>query len=193
MSIKFPNITRKFIINKIFNEFWKWWGISTEGKDEIFRNHNDDDNDSLDPLIVDEQTLKSIIFTTHHLLVGGEPIPNLLQFFLKDSITPLYYLYSFTCSSKSFLKDLVLDILLAYFKIITIEEGIKALKEILFKKNERHQAPQRGDVGEIYFAPGSSGGVVMRFRKYENITVFCLFILYVFNIFYIFLYTKDTK
>ncbi|CAG8496251.1 11992_t:CDS:10 [Diversispora eburnea] len=106
-------------------------------------------------------TLQSTISTIHYLLIGSEPIPNLLQFFLKYSITPLYYLYSFTCSSKSFLKDIILDILLAYFKIITIDESVKALKEILFrKKNEKLKAPQSSDIGEIYFAPGSFGGVL---------------------------------
>ncbi|RHZ82627.1 hypothetical protein Glove_106g48 [Diversispora epigaea] len=172
MSIKFPNITKKFIINKIFNKLWKWWGISSEEKSKIFQNYNNNnnnyynnDNNSLDPLIMDEQTLQFTISTIHYLLVGSEPIPNLLQFFLKDSITPLYYLYSFTCSSKSFLKDIILDILLAYFKIIAIDDSVKALKEILFrKKNERLKAPQSSDIGEIYFAPGSSGGAVMRFR-----------------------------
>ncbi|CAG8609952.1 584_t:CDS:2, partial [Scutellospora calospora] len=161
MADKFPAITKKFIISNIFGTLWKWWGLTPEDAQSF--QHCDSSTD-LDPLIIDEQSLQSTITMTHHILIGSEPIPGLLQMFLEDSVAPLYYLYSFTCSSKSFLKNVVLDILLAYFKILNISEGVEGLKEILLRKTKRKVAPNIGDVGEIYFAPGASAGVVMRLR-----------------------------
>ncbi|RIB10351.1 hypothetical protein C2G38_1979925 [Gigaspora rosea] len=161
MADKFPVITKKFIIANIFNTLWQWWGL-TPDDNQSFQHY--DSSTDLDPLIMDEQSLQLTIATIHHILVGSEPIPGLLQMFLEDSVVPLYYLYSFTCSSKSFLKNIVSDILLAYFGILNINEGVEGLKEILLRKTKRRIAPNAGDVGEIYFAPGTAGGVVMRLR-----------------------------
>ncbi|CAG8710072.1 7348_t:CDS:10 [Gigaspora margarita] len=161
MADKFPVITKKFIIANIFSTLWKWWGL-TPDDNQSFQHY--DSSTDLDPLIMDEQSLQLTIATIHHILVGSEPIPGLLQMFLEDSVVPLYYLYSFTCSSKSFLKNIVSDILLAYFGILNINEGVEGLKEILLRKTKKRIAPNAGDVGEIYFAPGTAGGVVMRLR-----------------------------
>ncbi|CAG8442592.1 10650_t:CDS:2 [Acaulospora colombiana] len=162
MFSKFPMITKQFIITRIFGALWQWWGITLEKKNQISRNYNPATD--LDPLIMDEQTLQSTITVIHRLLVGSEPIPDLLQFFLQDSVAPLYYLYSFTCTSKSFLKDIVMDILLTYFKIVSVSEGVETFKEIVFRKNKRLRPPDVGEVGEVYFSPGPSGGAVMRSR-----------------------------
>ncbi|CAG8437765.1 15274_t:CDS:10 [Acaulospora morrowiae] len=162
MFSKFPTITKKFIVTKVFGTMWAWWGINMKRKNQLLLNH--DFTTDLDPLIMDEQTLQSTISVVHHILVGSEPIPDLLQFFLEDSVAPLYYLYSFTCHSKSFLKDIVMDILLTYFKIVSVSEGVETFKEIVFRRNKRLIAPKLGEIGEIYFAPGPSGGVVMRLR-----------------------------
>ncbi|CAG8804286.1 9156_t:CDS:2, partial [Racocetra persica] len=163
MADKFPAITKKFIIANIFGTLWKWWGLIPEDS-QSFQGYNS--STDLDPLIMDEQDLQLTIATIHHILVGSEPIPGLLQMFLEDSVVPLYYLYSFTCFSKSFLKNIVLEVLLAYFGILNISEGVEGLKEILLRKTKGRIAPNVGDIGEIYFAPGTSGGVVMRLRMY---------------------------
>ncbi|RIA90280.1 hypothetical protein C1645_770394 [Glomus cerebriforme] len=163
MANKYPELNKKFIITKIFDQLWKWWSITSEEKNQIIRNSTFILSE-LDPLIMEEQTLQSTITVIHRILVGSEPVPDLIQMFLEDAITPLYHLYAFTCSSKSYLKDTILDILLSYYRIVSIGEGIEALKEIVFRKNKKWKAPDIGEVGEVYFAPGSSGGAVMRLR-----------------------------
>jgi hypothetical protein len=164
MANKYPELNKKFIITKVFGSLWKWWGITSEEHNRIIRNSSTIVSSELDPLIIDEQTLKSTITIIHRILVGSEPVPDLIQMFLEDAIAPLYSLYAFTCSSKSYLKNTILDILLSYFKIISVGEGIEALKAIVFRKYKKWKAPDVGEVYEIYFAPGSSGGAVMRLR-----------------------------
>ncbi|GES83351.1 transport and Golgi organization protein 6 homolog [Rhizophagus clarus] len=164
MANKYPELSKKFIITKIFNSLWKWWGIASEEFDQIVGKNSTVIPFELDPLIMDEQTLQTTITVIHRILVGSEPVPDLIQMFLEDAIAPLYHLYAFTCSSKSHLKDTIFDILLSYYKIMPVREGIIALKEIVFRKNKKRKAPAIGEIGELYFAPGSSGGVVMRLR-----------------------------
>ncbi|EXX51541.1 uncharacterized protein OCT59_008288 [Rhizophagus irregularis] len=164
MTNKYPELSKKFIITKIFDSLWKWWGITSEEYNKIIGNSSTVTSSELDPLIMNEQTLQTTITVIHRILVGSEPVPDLIQIFLEDAIAPLYHLYDFTCSSKSHLKDTIFDILLSYFKIVSVSEGITALKQIVFRKNKKWKAPTIGEIGEVYFAPGSSGGVVMRLR-----------------------------
>ncbi|PKC73112.1 hypothetical protein RhiirA1_389208 [Rhizophagus irregularis] len=164
MTNKYPELSKKFIITKIFDSLWKWWGITSEEYNKIIGNSSTVTSSELDPLIMNEQTLQTTITVIHRILVGSEPVPDLIQIFLEDAIAPLYHLYAFTCSSKSHLKDTIFDILLSYFKIVSVSEGITALKQIVFRKNKKWKAPTIGEIGEVYFAPGSSGGVVMRLR-----------------------------
>ncbi|CAH1760594.1 10748_t:CDS:10, partial [Entrophospora sp. SA101] len=167
LANKYPAMAKRFIISNIFSSLWKWWGISSEEHKQIFEQQMNSSvfiTKDLGPPIVDEASLQSTITMIHHILVGSEPIPDLLQMFLEDSIAPLYYLYEFSCSSKSYLKEYVFEILLSYFKIVTVIEGIEAFKEIIFKKNKNFQAPDVGKTGEVYFSPGPSGGIMMRLR-----------------------------
>ncbi|CAG8567531.1 1282_t:CDS:10 [Funneliformis mosseae] len=137
MANKYPTLTKKFIILKIFGPLWKWWGITSEEHRKIVQN-NFTTSSELDPLIMDEQTLQSTITVIHRILVGSEPVPDLIHMFLEDAVAPLYHLYAFTST--------------------------ETLKEIVFRKNKKWKAPEFGEVCEAYFAPGSSGGAVMRLR-----------------------------
>ncbi|CAG8636092.1 14603_t:CDS:10 [Funneliformis caledonium] len=140
MANKYPTLTKKFIILKIFGPLWKWWGITSEEHRKIVQN-NFTTSSELDPLIMDEQTLQSTITVIHRILVGSEPVPDLIHMFLEDAVAPLYHLYAFTLS-----------------------EATETLKEIVFRKNKKWKAPEFGEVCEAYFSPGSSGGAVMRLR-----------------------------
>ncbi|CAI2174947.1 13312_t:CDS:10 [Funneliformis geosporum] len=137
MANKYPALTKKFVITKIFGPLWKWWGITSEEHSKIVQN-NFTTSSELDPLMMNEQTLRSIITVIHRILVGSEPVPDLIHMFLEDSVAPLYHLYAFTST--------------------------ETLKEIVFRKNRKWRAPELGEVCEVYFAPGSSGDAVMRLR-----------------------------
>ncbi|KAG9303568.1 hypothetical protein G9A89_018464 [Geosiphon pyriformis] len=180
LNAKDPSLTRKLVVDKLFKNLCKWWSGLDEDKysdiiDQQFSPGDRDDeivslkisNLSMDPTVIDEITLQSTITVVHRVLVGSEPSPDLLQNFLEDAIAPLYHFYSLSIVSKSYLREPVFDILLAYFRIVTNSDGVEALKEIVFRKSKRHPIEPReiGEVGEIYFAPGPSGGIVMRVRS----------------------------
>ncbi|CAG8577005.1 7166_t:CDS:10 [Ambispora leptoticha] len=175
MNAKYPALTKKLVINKLFEKLSKWWGITPEREQSnstILSDASVQDSSIIsdltldDPMVMDETSLQSTIRVVHRILVGSEPIPDLLQSFLEDAIAPLYHLYAFTVVSKSNLREAVLDILLSYFRIVTNSDGLEALKEIVFRKSKRYaiQPPEIGDVNEVYFAPGPLGGSVMRLR-----------------------------
>ncbi|CAG8527828.1 659_t:CDS:10 [Paraglomus brasilianum] len=117
----------------------------------------------LDPVLTSEQTISSLIMVLYRILVSSEP-PTLetLKLFLGDIIAPIYYMYAFACTAKVWLKDSLRDVLLAYFRIVG---DLNAIKEIVFRRGKEREAKDVGEVGEIYFARGESGGIEMRIRR----------------------------
>jgi hypothetical protein len=115
---------------------------------------------TMDSVVVDEDALARLLSTMHRLMIGGEPSPVVIQACLSSSVPCLYHLYQFTVQSKSGLREIVYDLLLTYFRITTTLDGIHELKRILLDKIDLS--------GErvAYFAPGPSGGVVVRLRRY---------------------------
>ncbi|CAG8478966.1 12155_t:CDS:10 [Ambispora gerdemannii] len=175
MNAKYPALTKKLVINKLFEKLSKWWEITSgqEKSNSTVLFDSSVQGSSIisdltldDSMVMDETSLQSTIRVVHRILVGSEPAPDLLQSFLEDAIAPLYHLYAFAVVSKSNLREAVLDILLSYFRIVTNSDGLEALKEIVFRKSKRHaiQPPEIGDVNEVYFAPGPLGGSVMKLR-----------------------------
>ncbi|KAI7886873.1 uncharacterized protein EV154DRAFT_573940 [Mucor mucedo] len=106
-----------------------------------------------------EEELAMLLHTLHRVMIGGEPSPVVIQTFLASSIPCLYHLYEFTVHSKSVLRETVLDLLSTYFRISTTSDAIRELKRVLLDRVDLAGARV------AYFAPGSSGGVLLKLRK----------------------------
>ncbi|KAI8375297.1 hypothetical protein EDC96DRAFT_436914 [Choanephora cucurbitarum] len=115
--------------------------------------------DTFDTLVLSEEKLSTLLYMLHRVMIGGEPSPDIVQAFLSSSIACLYHLYEFTVQSKTSLKETVLDLLSTYFRITTTADAIRELKHILLDPVDLH------GLRVAYFAPGPSGGVVLRLRK----------------------------
>lgn len=112
-----------------------------------------------DRICLTEEELASLLHTLHRVMIGGEPSPVVIQTFLASSIPCLYHLYEFTVHSKSGLRETVLDLLSTYFRITTTSDAIRELKRILLDRVDLAGARV------AYFAPGPTGGVLLRARK----------------------------
>ncbi|GAN11288.1 transport and Golgi organization protein 6 homolog [Mucor ambiguus] len=118
-----------------------------------------DSSTNMDRVSLPEDALTLLLHTLHRVMIGGEPSPDVIQTFLSSSIAPLYHLYEFTVHSKSGLRETVLDLLSTYFRITTTSDAIRELKRILLDKTDLSGARV------AYFAPGPTGGVVLRLRS----------------------------
>ncbi|KAI8332001.1 hypothetical protein BD560DRAFT_52153 [Blakeslea trispora] len=116
-------------------------------------------SDAFDTLALSEEKLSALLYMLHRVMIGGEPSPDIVQTFLSSSIACLYHLYEFTVQSKTSLKETVLDLLTTYFRITTTSDAIRELKHVLLDPVDLH------GLRVAYFAPGPSGGVVLRLRK----------------------------
>lgn len=143
---KHVDLAKKYIVDKIVEPLLTLWNRQeyAENDDEIF---------------MTEDKLESILFILHRVLIGGEPSSVVIQTFLASSVPCLYHLYEYTIKSKSGLKETVLDLLSTYFRITITSDAIRELKRILFDKVDLSGARV------AYFAPGPTGGVVLRLRK----------------------------
>ncbi|KAI9310356.1 hypothetical protein BX666DRAFT_1870111 [Dichotomocladium elegans] len=112
--------------------------------------------------VLSESELETLLRILHQVMVGGEPSAVVIQSFLKSATSVLYYLYDYTVKSKSGLREIILDILKTYFRIIDSSEAVTDLKRIVLSKRDLN-----GD-RLAYFAPGPSGGVVMRSRRHPK-------------------------
>lgn len=153
--LKHPDLAKIYIVDKIVGPLITAWN-TTEYDTAV---DGDNSNSSMDRVSLSEDALTLLLHTLHRVMIGGEPSPDVIQTFLSSSIAPLYHLYEFTVQSKSGLKETVLDLLSTYFRITTTSDAIRELKRILLNKVDLSGARV------AYFAPGPTGGVVLRLRR----------------------------
>jgi p-aminobenzoyl-glutamate transporter AbgT len=144
---KHASLAKTYIVDKIVGPLLSAW------------HRQDYDQGNEDSICLTEDELATLLYTLHRVMIGGEPSPVVIQTFLSSSIACLYHLYEFTVHSKSGLKETVLDLLSTYFRITTTSDAIRELKRILLDKVDLSGARV------AYFAPGPSGGVVLRTRR----------------------------
>ncbi|KAI8583639.1 hypothetical protein K450DRAFT_222092 [Umbelopsis ramanniana AG] len=152
LMVKYRSLSEKYLIDPVIGFLAKSWD-----QDQCPPQEENLAEDSFDPVVISEERIRQIMTTIHTLLVSAEPSPEIIQAFLSSSVPALYHLYQFSHHSKSGLKDTTGDILTTYFRIVSTSEATMELKRILFDK--------KGDKRLAYFAPGPTGGVVMRLHK----------------------------
>ncbi|KAI7907285.1 uncharacterized protein BX663DRAFT_495418 [Cokeromyces recurvatus] len=151
---KHAGLAKTYIVDKIIGPLLTAWNNDTTTTTTTTTESN-----NIDRIVLSENELSKLLNTLHRVLIGGEPSPDILQTFLASSIPCLYYLYEFTVKSKSGLREMTLELLSTYFRITTQSDAIRELKHILFDKVES------SSTRIAYFAPGPTGGVVLRLRK----------------------------
>lgn len=144
---KHPDLAKTYLVDPIVGPLLKAW-------------HQEEYEERT---CLTEEELAMLLHTLHRVMIGGEPSPVVIQTFLASSIPCLYHLYEFTVQSKSVLREMVLDLLSTYFRISTTSDAIRELKRILLDKVDLAGARV------AYFAPGSTGGVVLKLRKSPKI------------------------
>ncbi|KAI9469900.1 MAG: hypothetical protein EXX96DRAFT_587901 [Benjaminiella poitrasii] len=149
---KHASLAKTYIVDKIVGPLLSAWTREDYDGDQMTA-------DGMDQIALSEDELMKLLNTLHRVLIGGEPSPDVLQTFLASSVPCLYHLYGFTVKSKSGLRETVLELLSTYFRITTHSDAIRELKKVVFDKVDLSGAR----VG--YFAPGPTGGVVLRLRK----------------------------
>ncbi|KAG0347662.1 transmembrane and coiled-coil domains-containing protein 7 [Podila humilis] len=158
---------------------------STNNKDTYVLLQEDDEKEDeesvMDPLVVTEYEVTKSVMFLHSFLVGNEPSPPLFQAFLSQAALGLYQLYEFTSQIRSILREKIKDILVVYLRILDPKETIEVLKSIVMRRrppvlstkpwqNQTLSGPLKdlvdmGTVSEIYYAPGPTGGAVLRRRR----------------------------
>lgn len=152
LMMKYRSLSQKYLVDPIIGYLAKVWDQEQCSPQEAAI------EDSFDQIVVSEEMIQNMMTTMHVLLVSGEPSPEIVHAFLSSSIPALYHLYQFSYQSKSSFKDTTADILTTYFRIVSTSEATTELKRILFDKYS--------DKRLAYFAPGPTGGVVMRLHKF---------------------------
>ncbi|KAF9199682.1 hypothetical protein BGZ49_010174 [Haplosporangium sp. Z 27] len=145
-----------------------------------------DDSDEemgLDQTVASEYEITKAVLFLHSFLVGNEPSPSLFQAFLSQAAQGLYQLYEYLTQVRSVLRDKVKEILVVYFRILDPNDTVEVLKTIVMRRRlpvpkskpwqdiVSHDGTrigklvEMGSVGESYFAPGPTGGAVLRRRS----------------------------
>ncbi|KAF9905275.1 hypothetical protein EC991_001874 [Linnemannia zychae] len=164
-------------------------GVTIEDADEITEGNIGGigaANDGLDPIVASESDVVKAVMFLHTFLVGNEPSPPLFKAFLSQASLGLYRLYEFSSHIRSVLREKAKEILIVYMRIIDPKETIEVLKSIVMRRrvpvsklrpwqNLVNSSGQRigdlvemGSVGESYYAPGPTGGVVLRRRRTQD-------------------------
>ncbi|CAO3612330.1 unnamed protein product [Cunninghamella blakesleeana] len=156
---KHPVLGKKYIVDPITGPLIKYWQYR---KYDFNNDNNRMGNDDDDPIVVNDTELNSIIHLLHSVMIG-EPSAIVIQTFMSSSILALYHLYDFTCKTKSGLRESVLDLLTTYFRIITTKDAVDDFKKIIMD-----QSSIKGEQ-LAYYAPSSSGDVVLRLRKKKQV------------------------
>ncbi|KAG0743984.1 hypothetical protein G6F57_001082 [Rhizopus arrhizus] len=151
------DLGKRYIVDQIVGKLVSAWN------QQEYDSVSNDTLTTMDSVVVDEDALARLLSTMHRLMISGEPSPVVIQACLSSSVPCLYHLYQFTVQSKSGLREIVYDLLLTYFRITTTLDGIHELKRILLDRIDLS--------GErvAYFAPGPSGGVVVRLRRTRKV------------------------
>ncbi|KAG0241293.1 transmembrane and coiled-coil domains-containing protein 7 [Mortierella sp. GBA43] len=147
---------------------------------------DDDDNTGLDPIVSSEYEITKTVLFLHSFLVGNEPSPSLYKAFLGQAAQGLYQLYEFLAQVKSVLREKVKEILVVYLRILDPIEAVEVLKTIVMRRRMpvpeskrwqdlmTHQGQripplvEMGSAGECYYAPGPTGGAVLRRRSVQD-------------------------
>ncbi|CDS13877.1 hypothetical protein LRAMOSA06051 [Lichtheimia ramosa] len=151
-----PTLSKSMIVDPIVGSFVNMWNKQQDNTT------TSSTMDTQDQQALSESELEVLLRTLHQIMVGGEPSAQVIQAFLDKAVLALYYLYDYTVKSKSGLREMVLDILKTYFRIIGANEAVNDLKRIVLSKRDLSGSRL------AYFAPGSSGGVEMRVRAYPK-------------------------
>ncbi|KAG0342020.1 transmembrane and coiled-coil domains-containing protein 7 [Podila horticola] len=186
---KSPIISQTEIVAQEVDPLWKWGTRANKkepvASDTVPSRTGDtlelDDDSGMDPLVVSEYEVTKSVMFLHSFLVGNEPSPPLFQAFLSQAALGLYQLYEFTSQIRSILRDKVKEILVVYLRILDPQETIEVLKSIVMRRRPRvspskpwqnqtsdgvlKDLVEMGCVGEIYYAPGPTGGAVLRRRR----------------------------
>lgn len=186
---KSPIISQTEIVAQEVDPLWKWGTRANKkepvASDTVPSRTGDtlelDDDSGMDPLVVSEYEVTKSVMFLHSFLVGNEPSPPLFQAFLSQAALGLYQLYEFTSQIRSILRDKVKEILVVYLRILDPRETIEVLKSIVMRRRPtvspskpwQNQTSdgvlkdlvEMGCVGEIYYAPGPTGGAVLRRRR----------------------------
>ncbi|KAF9920859.1 hypothetical protein FBU30_009194 [Linnemannia zychae] len=160
-------------------------GVTIEGVYEKFEEESGI-IDNLDPVVSTEYDVVKAVMFLHTFLVGNEPSPPLFKAFLSQASLGLYQLYEFMSQTHSVLREKVKEILIVYMRILDPKETIEVLKSIVMRRRVPvsklrpwqdlvNSSGQRigelvemGSVGESYFAPGPTGGAVLRRRREQD-------------------------
>ncbi|KAI8335805.1 hypothetical protein BC941DRAFT_354970 [Chlamydoabsidia padenii] len=164
MVTKHTELSKKYLVNHIVGPLERFWQQTDYGDD------NSKDQQSLklgkdmeDQVALTDDELAGILGTLHNIMIGSDPSPIVIQSFMGSCTPALYHLYELTCRTKSNLRAPVLDLLTTYFRIITTKDALDDLKKIVLDpidiKGER----------VAYFAPSSSGGVLLRLKRQRQL------------------------
>ncbi|KAF9935954.1 hypothetical protein BGZ67_002852 [Mortierella alpina] len=146
----------------------------------------EDEDNGLDLIVASEYEISKAVMFLHSFLVGNEPSPPLFQAFLAQAAQGLYQLYEFSSQVRSILRDKIREILIVYLRILDPAETVEVLKAIVMRR--RMPVPtskpwlslvsldgkrvaelvEMGSAGESYFAPGPTGGAVLRRRRIQD-------------------------
>ncbi|KAF9109228.1 transmembrane and coiled-coil domains-containing protein 7 [Mortierella sp. AM989] len=144
---------------------------------------NGDEDTGLDPVVASEYEITKAIMFLNSFLVGNEPSPLLFQAFLSQAAQGLYQLYEFLTQIRSVLREKAKEILVVYFRILDPNDTVEVLKAIVMRRRlpvstskpwqniVAHDGQrignlvEMGTIGESYFAPGPTGGAVLRRRS----------------------------
>ncbi|KAF9287108.1 hypothetical protein BGZ88_008752 [Linnemannia elongata] len=142
---------------------------------------------SLDPIVASEYDVVKAVMFLYTFLVGNEPSPPLFKAFLGQASLGLYQLYEFLSQVRSVLREKAKEILIVYMRILDPKETIEVLKSIVMRRRVPvsklrpwqtlvNSSGQRigdlvemGSVGESYYAPGPTGGAVLRRRRSQDV------------------------
>ncbi|KAG0308280.1 transmembrane and coiled-coil domains-containing protein 7 [Dissophora globulifera] len=143
-------------------------------------------NSDLDPLVASEYDVTRSVMFLHSFLVGNEPSPPLFQAFLAQAVLGLYQLYEFLTQTRSVMRETVKEILVIYLRILDPSETLEVLKSIVMRRRQpvptskpwqnlvAHDGRkiadlvEMGSFGECFFAPGPTGGAVLRRRRVSD-------------------------
>ncbi|KAF9130715.1 hypothetical protein BGW39_002763 [Mortierella sp. 14UC] len=164
-------------------------GVTIEDADEITEGDIGGvgaTNGGLDPIVASESDVVKTVMFLHTFLVGNEPSPPLFKAFLSQASLGLYQLYEFSSQIRSVLREKAKEILIVYMRILDPKETIEVLKSIVMRRrvpvsklrpwqNLVNSSGRRigdlvdmGSVGESYYAPGPTGGAVLRRRRIQD-------------------------
>ncbi|KAG0232382.1 hypothetical protein BGW41_001879 [Actinomortierella wolfii] len=192
---KHPEMGQKEIVASEVFPLWIWGtgaGKGPIGSDTIASTgfphvgvavEDSDDDSGMDPIICSEYDVTKAVLFLNGFLVGNEPSPPLFDAFLNQAALGLYYFYQFATQFRSVLREKAKEILVVYARIMDPADTIEFLKAVVMRRRPAMSSIMKqklqplldagyirplvamGSAEEAYFAPGPSGGIVLRKRR----------------------------